>query len=305
MADTTVLSVKDLTKSFAGKTVVKDVSFSIQKGDIYGFLGPNGAGKTTTIRMILGLIHKTRGKVIINGFDMDENFKQGINNVGAVVETPKFYLNMTAVQNLKVIANLHSHISAARIDEVLEIAGLSESKHKKVKAFSLGMKQRLGIAMALLNEPTIVFLDEPTNGIDPQGVIETRSLISKLAHEQGITFFITTHLLYEVEQICNKVAILRNGELITEGYVKEMLNTDSDIVEIHTAASDDLLSFIKDIEYVISAEATSFGIKAAITPNHSGKLNKKLNDNGYMVHYLVPKKKSLEELFIDFTEGDV
>jgi len=216
VSETNVLEVFRINKSFGSKRVVSDLSFNVAKGDIFGFLGPNGAGKTTTIRMMLGLISIDSGSVKINGFDIRKNFSQAIGRVGAVVETPNFHLYLSGYRNLKLVANLHPEVPKSRIEEVLEIVGLASRAGDKVKTYSLGMKQRLGLARALLNQPSLVFLDEPTNGLDPQGIIEIREMISQLAIEQDITFFITSHQLHEVEQICNKVAILKEGRLLAK-----------------------------------------------------------------------------------------
>lgn len=201
-----VLEIKNLSKKFNNITAVNRVNLQLEKGDTFGFLGPNGAGKTTTIRMILGLVHSDGGEIYINGIDTRKNFKKAIEKVAAIVETPRFYPYLSAYKNLELIANLHGDIPASRIYELLELVGLKDRSKSKVKTFSLGMKQRLGIARALINDPDFVILDEPTNGLDPQGIREVRDLIRFLNAEKNITFFISTHILSEVKQICNKVA---------------------------------------------------------------------------------------------------
>ncbi len=301
--DKNVLEISNLNKTFGSKKVIDNVSFSVQAGDIFGFLGPNGAGKTTTIRMILNLIHKDSGTVKINGYDTKTEPKQALKNIGAIVETPKFYNNLSAYQNLVVIANYHSELSASRIDEVLKIVGLATRAKEKVKNYSLGMKQRLGLARALLNSPRLVFLDEPTNGLDPEGIIEIRELITRLANEQGITFFITTHLLNEVEQICNKVAILQEGKLIIQSTVEELLQKDSETVEIYTFAVDKVAGLIKGLDYVNSIWPSDNGLEIEIEKGYSSKLLDLLIKKELTIDYLVPKKQTLEHFFIELTKG--
>jgi len=229
-----LLETIGLSKTYGDQKGIEDINIIVKEGDIYGFLGPNGSGKTTTIRTILDLIHADRGLVMINGFNVKSEFEKAIEHVGAIVETPQFYDYLSGYANLKVIAKLYKQVNHKRIEEVLEMVDLKSRCHDKVKTYSLGMKQRLGIARALLHHPKLVILDEPTNGLDPQGMKELREMIKRLAKEEKITFFISTHLLNEVEQICNKVGILKNGKMIAQGNVKDLLAEDMETVEIHT-----------------------------------------------------------------------
>lgn len=212
-----VIEFVNLCKSFNGKKIIDNISFNVEEGDVFGFLGPNGSGKTTTIRMLVNLIYPNEGTIKINGYDLKSDFYKAIEKVGAIVETPRFYPYMSGRKNLQLMANLINNMPKGRVDEVLEIVGLSSRAKDKVKTYSLGMKQRLGIANALLNNPMLVILDEPTNGLDPQGMNEIRDLVCELASKKNITFFISTHLLHEVEQICNKVAILHHGKIVSQG----------------------------------------------------------------------------------------
>lgn len=296
-----ILVVENLEKSFGEKKVIDGVSFKVAPGDVFGFLGPNGSGKTTIIRMILQLIHADRGQVWVDGYDMNNDFMKAIRRVGAIVETPSFYKHMTARQNLQLIANLYSDITAERVDEVLAIVGLLERADDKVKAYSLGMKQRLGIAQALLHRPKLVFLDEPTNGIDPQGVIDIRRMITQLAREHGITFFITTHQLHEVEQICNRVAILNKGRVIREGFVKELLNQGEDRVEVVTDDRDKALSIIDEAPYVSEVSPSDRGWQVIMEKGKTAVLNEKLVSAGVRVQYLTPLRTTLEQYFIELT----
>lgn len=298
-----VLEVDGLSKSFGRKKIIDDVSFKVNAGDVFGFLGPNGAGKTTIIRIILQLVHADSGSVVINGYDLKKDFVQAIRSVGAIVETPSFYTDLTGYQNLVQIANLHPGIPKSRIDEVLAIAGLTGRARDKVITYSLGMKQRLGIARALLNYPRLVFLDEPTNGLDPQGIIEVREMISQLALEQDITFFITSHLMHEVEQVCNKVAILDQGKIITQGMVKELLKSDREIVQFHTREQDQAASLLGQLDYVKSHRPLAIGLEVELAKGYSGKLNHLFSSHNIVVDYIIPKEQNLEELFIQLTKG--
>ncbi len=298
-----VLEVANLSKSFNGNRVVNDVSFQVEAGDVFGFLGPNGAGKTTIIRMILNLIHSDSGTVRINGYDTKKDFNKAIKSVGAIVEKPSFHDYLSAYDNLVQIANLHPEITNRRVKEVLEFVGLRDRAGDKVKTYSLGMKQRLGIAIALINKPTIVFLDEPTNGLDPQGVIEIRNLIIRLAQEQGITFFITTHILHEVEQICNKVAILKKGKLIAQDYVTNLLNREKELIQVHTNQPNEALNLLQKVKYISKMEVLPFGLKVELDKGLSVELNKLLVSNGIGVNYIVPDNQTLEQFFIELTGG--
>lgn len=247
----TVLEVVNLTKSFKKQAAVNNISFNVFSGDIFGFLGPNGSGKTTTIRMILNLIKPSSGHIKVFGFDPKKDFINSINNIGAIIETPKFHSYLTGEENLKLMASISS-VPHEKVLDVLKIVGLFSNKDKKFSNYSLGMKQRLGIANVLLTNPKLVILDEPTNGLDPKGIKEIRDLIVKLSKEEGITFIISTHLLYEVEQICNRVAILNRGKLIKEGDVKSLINSESEDILLETPSINKSIEIIKNLKYINS-----------------------------------------------------
>ncbi|MCK4258181.1 MAG: ABC transporter ATP-binding protein [Halanaerobiales bacterium] len=305
MENKVILEIHNLTKIFSKKKVVDDLNLTIYEGDIYGFLGPNGAGKTTTIRMILNLIYPSSGMIHLDGYNVQTNFLQAISRVGALVEIPKFYLSLTAYQNLKIMANLIPGIGKERIEEVLDIVGILERAGDKVKTYSLGMKQRLGIAGALLGNPKLVILDEPTNGLDPQGMIEIRKTIKQLAHEQKITFFISTHLLHEVEQICNRVAILHKGKLLAHGRVKDLLYTDNEVIEVYTKNPQKVKECARKLNFVKSIKKASTGLYIQIAKGYSKNLLNKLVSETGEIEYFVPRNQSLEKFFIDLTkEGE-
>lgn len=298
-----VLEVNDLCKSFKGRLVIDNISFSVDEGDVYGFLGPNGSGKTTTIRMLLNLIHPDSGTVRIEGYDVKEDFKRAVKRVGAIVESPRFYPYLSGRKNLELMANLIGSLSENSVLDVLNMVDLTDRADDRVKTYSLGMMQRLGIANALLNEPRLVILDEPTNGLDPQGMKEIRDLIIELSSKKNITFFISTHLLHEVELMCNKVAILNNGRIVYKGRVDDLLNEDYEMVEINTKMPEMAFDLIRNNDYVKDVRIDKMGVLVKIERGTSSKLNRFLLSNNIDVDYLIPKNQSLEELFIDVVSG--
>lgn len=244
-----ILKVENLTKSFKNNIAVNIVSFKVYSGDIYGFLCPNGSGKTTTLRMILNLIKPDNGKITVCGYNSKNNFKNYIENIGSIIEVPKFYPYLTGKENLILMAKLAS-IHYSKILDILDLVGLTSNKDKKFSYYSLGMKQRLGIANALLGNPKLIILDEPTNGLDPQGIREIRDLIIKLSKQNNITFIILTHLLYEVKQTCNRIGILKNGELLTEEYVDTLISTNTEEITLHTTSIESSAKLLKTLDYI-------------------------------------------------------
>ncbi len=235
----TVLFVDNLNKKIRRLEIIKDVSFTVGKGDICGFIGPNGAGKTTIIRMLTSLVKPTSGQIQLNGYDVVTQRKEALQNLGAIVESPIFFSHMSGEEVLMnlalLIPNKTKSERLAKVLEVLEVVGLSDRKKDKVSTYSLGMKQRLGIAQALLNDPQIIILDEPANGLDPLGMVELRELILKLNTEQGITFFISSHLLDELQKICNKLVIIKSGTIAWQGAKDDFLalgNQDATLEEV-------------------------------------------------------------------------
>lgn len=228
------IEVKNLYKKIGRKNILEDLNFKVKKGDICGFLGPNGSGKTTAIRIITGLSHATKGDILIGGQNVKENREKALKNVGAIVESPILFSYMSGRKNLINLArlsNMKKQERENRVEEVLNIVGLSKRGDDKVKTYSLGMKQRLGIAQALLNNPEIIILDEPTNGLDPIGMKELRELILKLREEKGMTFLISSHLLDELQKICDSLVVIREGKLIWQGRIEEILKEEKDNLE--------------------------------------------------------------------------
>lgn len=216
-----VLKCENLEKRVGKNILVENINFTINKGDVVGFIGANGAGKTTTIKLILGLIKLTKGKVLINGFDIKKDFIRAIEKVGAIVETPDLYMYLSGYDNLKITANNYKNISKDRIYEVAKIVGLENRIKDKVSTYSLGMRQRLGIAEAIINSPELLILDEPTNGLDIEGVIEVRNLIKDLSEKKDIAILISSHNLPEIENVCNRIIAIKNGKLILDNTLEE------------------------------------------------------------------------------------
>lgn len=206
--------LQNVTKKIKKKTIIDDLSFDVFAGEIFGFLGPNGAGKTTTIRMIVGLMKLSDGDIFICGESVKQNFEKAIQHVGAIVENPELYKYLTGYDNLKHYAKMSTGVDKARIDEVIELVGLKDRIHEKVKTYSLGMRQRLGLAQALLHKPKVLILDEPTNGLDPQGIREIRDYMKRLSREEGMTVIVSSHLLSEMEMMCDRFSIIQNGKLV-------------------------------------------------------------------------------------------
>jgi ABC-2 type transport system ATP-binding protein len=218
-----ILEINNLTKLYKNGRGVKDISFDIFKGDIFGFLGPNGAGKTTVMKIIAGLARANSGSVKIFGFDIEKDFEQAMARVGCLIETADAYEYMSARENMQLAARFYPVVSSERIEQVLQEVGLGQFKDEKAGCFSLGMKQRLGLALAILSEPEFVILDEPVNGLDIEGMVDIRNTIAQLAREKQTTFFISSHLIHEIQLVCNRVGIIINGRLVEAGLVSEMM----------------------------------------------------------------------------------
>lgn len=295
-----ILTINNLTKKFGYLTAVKDLSFTINKGNVYGILGPNGSGKSTTLGIVLNVVNKTHGD--FHWFDGNTSTHDALKKVGAIIENPNFYPYMSAYQNLKLVCKIKG-VDVSKIDEKLEIVGLTKRKNSKFKAYSLGMKQRLAIASALLNDPEILILDEPTNGLDPQGIHQIREIIREVAKE-GTTILLASHLLDEVEKVCTHVVVLRKGEKLYSGRVDEMisshgffeLKTDNNDELIKILESDDAFGTIKMEEGIITALLNK--------PMEAAAFNKLMFDKGISLSHLVKRKESLEEQFLQLTNNN-
>lgn len=238
-----ILKCSNICKKIGKKEILKDVSFSIEKGDIFGFIGPNGAGKTTVIKLMLGLQKISSGSVYINGFNVEKNFVKGVEKVGAIVENPDFYMYLSGRKNLELKARLYKDINKERIDEVVRLVGLENRIDDKVSKYSLGMRERLGIASALLNRPNLLVLDEPTNGLDPEGIKKLKDTLKSLS-EEGVSIFISSHILSELDNFCNKVCIIKNGKIIEENTLKTLKNKSNELCYIITVDNTENINLI-------------------------------------------------------------
>ncbi|MBZ9606662.1 ABC transporter ATP-binding protein [Clostridium estertheticum] len=298
-----LLETEGLTKKYNGRKAVNNLSIAVYEGDVYGFLGPNGAGKSTTIKSIMGLIKPTSGKVIINGYDVHIQREKAIERIGAMVESPSFYGGLSGYKNLLLMANLYE-LPKERVREVLEMVDMTEAANKKVSKYSLGMKQRLGIARAFLNNPNIVILDEPTNGLDPQGIKDIRKLIHDLSKQYGVTVLISSHILSEIQAVCNRIGIIEKGCLRVQGYVEELLNTDEEIIEIHTKEEEKTARLLTDMDISMKIKKFENGIRIRLTKGNFQNVNKLLVSNEINIENICCKENSLEDYFLNLMEGD-
>ena len=293
----TILRLNNLTKKFGPITAVKDLSFTIEKGNVYGILGPNGSGKSTTLGIVLNVVNKTSGD--FQWFDGTQSTHEALKKVGAIIERPNFYPYMTASQNLKLVCKI-KNVSPKNIDEKLKLVGLYDRKNSKFRTFSLGMKQRLAIASALLNDPEILILDEPTNGLDPQGIHQIREIITNIA-KMGTTILLASHLLDEVEKVCTHVVIIRKGEKLYSGPVDQM-NASFGFFELKAADVNKLKSLLESHSSFGKIAEKGDSITAFLNePMDAETLNTYLFDNGLVLSQLVKRKESLEEQFLQLT----
>lgn len=289
-----IVQVKNLNKTIKGKHIIKNVSLDFYPGQITGFLGPNGAGKTTTIRMMTGLMYPTSGEVIIDGVSLQKNFEQAIQHVGVIVENPEMYKYMSGYKNLEHFARMHK-VSKARIDEVVEQVGLQNRIHEKVSTYSLGMRQRLGLAQAMLHSPKFLILDEPTNGLDPAGIREFRHYLRKIAEEDNVAIVVSSHLLSEIELMVDRIAVIQNGAII-------------DIRELTAQVSEGFyveVGQVEEFEKVIGGRATreKSGFIVSIQREQMPDFVRELVAANIDVYTIQPVKKGLEEQFIEMTGG--
>lgn len=295
------LVVTDLRKTIRRKEIIKGISFELKEGEVFGFLGPNGAGKTTTIRMLVGLIKPTSGRISICGYDLERQFTEAIRHIGCIVENPELYPYLSGWENLEHFARMAPDIPKERISEVVELVGLQNRIHDRVSTYSLGMRQRLGIAQALLGKPKVLILDEPTNGLDPVGIREMRQFIRFLAETEGLSVLVSSHLLSEIQLMCDRVAIMAKGTLLRVDTVEHLLKEQARVVwkaePLETART------------ILAAETAIFRTDGdtLMTPYEPKKLsvwNKKLVEAGVAVHEIQPKLPTLEDLFIELTGGE-
>jgi ABC-2 type transport system ATP-binding protein len=294
-----VLQTEGLTKHFGALKAVQDLTLDVQEGDLYGFLGPNGSGKTTTMRMILRLIRATAGRVRLFGLDVETEFIRIMKDVGSLVELPAYYPYLSAVKNLEILRLASGGTPASRIPEILETVGLGPRMRDRVGTYSQGMRQRLGIAMALLSKPRLVFLDEPTNGLDPHGINHIRGVIQELNRRDGVTFVISSHQLHEVELTCNRVGMIKQGRLMVQDKLDAIIARTIDGVRVVCAPREKALGLLRGQPWIRDArEEPGGGLRVQCAGDRFAEVNGLLVGNGVTVSELTPARKTLEEFFL-------
>ena len=298
----TVVELKNVSKTIRGKKIIDDLSFEVMEGEVFGFLGPNGAGKTTTIRMIVGLIGITEGEITISGKNVAKDFENAIQHVGAIVENPELYKFLTGYQNLQQVSRLIKGISKEKIDEIVELVGLKDRIHDKVKRYSLGMRQRLGIAQSLLHDPKILILDEPTNGLDPAGIKEMRDYLRGLAQEKGLAIIVSSHLLLEMEMMCDRIAIIQKGKLINVQDVRSKESADQQLTYVchvnDRQTARDIL-----VENGFEAVDHADGLELVLDKEQVPEVLKILVENQILIYEMKITQKSLEDRFLEITSN--
>ncbi len=297
-----VLKCDNINKVIKKKQILNNVSFELNEGEILGFIGPNGAGKTTTIKLILGLQSITSGMVKINGYDVQKDFVHAIERVGAIVENPDFYMYLSGRKNLELVANMYKGVTKERIDEVVKLVGLENRINDKVSKYSLGMRQRLGIAQAIINKPNLLVLDEPTNGLDPEGIKELREFLVKLSKEENMAIFISSHNLAELESFCNKICIIKNGEIIENSSIEELKSEKIDKKNIYTVEINDTKLLEKD-EKISIIDGTHF--KLIIEKENVPEFIEMLINKNVKIYEIKEERVSLEEAFLKKTGGNI
>lgn len=290
-----ILNCANLKKQIKSKILVENISFSVNKGDIVGLIGPNGAGKTTVMKLILGLMKLSAGHVKINGYDIEKNFVKAIEKVGAIVENPDLYMYLSGYDNLKITANYYKNITKSRINEVIKIIGLEKQIKDKVSTYSLGMKQRLAIGEAIINQPELLILDEPTNGLDVEGIIEMRNLI-KILSQQGIAILISSHNLTEIDNLCNRIIAIKNGKIIANDTIEHFKNDSNEMsYELKLNCLDNIEKIISNYKFEIEKNNI---IKVYISKEDISKLMQILIANNYKIYSVQETKLTSEEAFL-------
>lgn len=300
MSETT-LSVRNLTKTIGKRQIIKDISFELKSGEVFGFLGPNGAGKTTTIRMLVGLIKPTSGSIQICGYDVKKDFSKAMERLGCIVENPELYPYLTGWENLQFFARMLKGVDDKRIQEIVELVGLKERIHDKVKTYSLGMRQRLGIGQALLSRPKVLILDEPTNGLDPSGIREMRQFIRFLAREEGLSVLVSSHLLSEIQLLCDRVSIILSGKIIHTETVHSLLTAQEKIFWRFTPM-DAGVEILRSVSPSVTIDGNT-----VITPfieEEAGQWSRLLFEANVQVKEMNRQIPSLEHLFLELTGGE-
>lgn len=297
--DTSVLKVSNLTKQIKKTQIIKDVSFDINEGEIVGFLGPNGSGKTTTLRMLVGLSKPTSGEIEICGYSIKKDYVKAMSNVGCIIEGPDLYDYMSGYRNLELLGSMSKAVTKKDIDDAVALVGMENRIHDKVSVYSMGMKQRIGLAQALIHKPRLLILDEPTNGLDPQGIHEFRTIVKKLAREQGISVLISSHLISEVQLMCDRVSIINNGSIIRNASIDDVLVTGEVVWTLDDPKKAQ--SLLKE-KFALDSSVEANDLKAFVDVEILSEINKALIAAGFDITYVENKKRTLEDLFLSLTD---
>jgi len=305
----TVLKIENLSKYFGKRKIIDNISFETYSGEVFGFLGPNGAGKTTTIKMIMGLLSKDSGNVYINGIDSKKNFEGAMANIGGIVENPEMYNYLTGMQNLRQYKRIRKGVTDERLDEVIELVGLKNRINDKVKKYSLGMKQRLGIAQSIMHRPKVLIFDEPTNGLDPAGIKELRDILKNMAHKENVGIFVSSHLLSEMELMCDRVGIIVNGKLIDVKTTTELTSSIGGATVYRFTVSP-----VERALEILASESLNYPAeKITAVENHIdiiienesevSAINAAFVNGGVMLNGVTKLEQRLEDIFIKLTSG--
>ena len=301
-----VLEVKNLKKVIGKREIIKDLNFTVKEGEIYGFLGPNGAGKTTTIRMLVGLIAQTSGEIKICGVDITRNKEKALKDVGAVVENPELYKYLSGRENLMQIARIRK-VSKEEVEELIKLVGLQDRIDDKVRKYSLGMKQRLGLAAALIGNPKLLILDEPTNGLDPSGIIDFRNIVKSLARKNNMAVFVSSHILSEVQQLCDKVAFINDGVIkAEEDMEKAIYGTERESLTLITNDDEEkVFTALRNQPFVLTSSKAGNGINIVIDSGTAPKLIKALVKEDILIEEIFKNREGLEQRYMELVEGGI
>jgi ABC-2 type transport system ATP-binding protein len=296
-----IVVLKDVTKVIKGRTIIDNISFEVNKGEVFGFLGPNGAGKTTTIRMIVGLMGITSGDITIGGSSIKSNFEAAVSHVGAIVENPEMYKFLSGYRNLIHYARMTKGITKEKIDETVELVGLTDRIHDKVKTYSLGMRQRLGLAQCLLHDPEVLILDEPTNGLDPAGIREIRDYIRLLAREKNMAVIVSSHMLSEMEMMCDRIGIIQNGRLIDVQLVHDFVQGNEVTFELEVIPSENAITLMKTNYPNVPVSRSRNGISLELPKEEIPRIVKLLVEDDIQIFGIKEVAKTLEDRFLEVT----
>ena len=298
----TVLELKNVSKTFGKRKVIDNLSLEVKEGEIFGFLGPNGSGKTTTIKMILKLIDNDEGTIKVNGYDTEKQFEKAMECIGAIVENPDMYKYMSGIDNLKLHARIRN-VSKQRIDEVLKLVELDNRSKEKVGKYSLGMKQRLGLAITLLHKPKVLILDEPTNGLDPAGIKKLRDILKEISHKDGVAVFVSSHILSEMQLMCDRVAVIDNGKIVKIEEISSEEEEKTEVLDVKVKNIEKAQKILKE-KFNLESKLEQNNIEITVETEKVPEIIKELALADVEIKAVIPKEHTLEEIFFDATKGE-